>query len=140
LESLARGTPADLVRRALNDGQPHEWAELLKSSGLPEAAAAEGLAELIREEQVVLLGQNDKVTRWQGDKDVDSDHLVTLSPPHLVIVASGWSILREKLVTALRGYHRRYPLRMGMPREELRSRLRLSGAGLDAVLATAVEQ
>src|SRR6185503_17094019 len=35
---------------------------------------------------------------------------------------------------------RRYPLRGGMPREELRSRLRLSGDGLDAVLATAVAQ
>ena len=35
---------------------------------------------------------------------------------------------------------RRYPLRAGMPREELRSRLKLSGDALDAVLATAAAQ
>src|SRR5262249_44743545 len=40
LESLARGAPADLLRRALDDGQPHEWPALLKASGLPPGAAA----------------------------------------------------------------------------------------------------
>src|SRR5205085_1090090 len=62
------------------------------------------------------------------------------SAPKSPARSSGWASLCEKLVTALRGYHRRYPLRMGMPREELRSRLRLSGDGLDAVLAAAAAQ
>jgi len=56
---------------------------------------------------------------------------ITPSPCH----GQRWAALTEKLATALRGYHRRYPLRAGMPREELRSRLKLSGAALDAVLA-----
>jgi selenocysteine-specific elongation factor len=55
-----------------------------------------------------------------------------------VVSASGWALLQDKLATALRGYHRRYPLRMGMPREEVRSRLRLSGDGLEAILAATV--
>jgi selenocysteine-specific elongation factor len=49
-------------------------------------------------------------------------------------------VLCDKLVAALRGYHRRYPLRMGMLREELRSRLKLTGGGLDAVLGAATAQ
>src|SRR6266542_3150864 len=138
LESLARGRPADLLLRALDDGQPHEWATLLKDTGLPVGAAAEALAELIGEKKVFLLGEDDKMTRWQDDK-MHSDHLVTLPSCHLV-TAQGWATLTEKLATALRGYHRRYPLRAGMPREELRSRLKLSGDALDAVLATAAAQ
>jgi selenocysteine-specific elongation factor len=143
LESLARGRPSDLLLRALDDGQPHEWARLLKDSGLPADAAEEALAELIGEAKVLVLGAPDKVTRWQDDKmteDQAQRHPVTPSPRHLVISAKGWATLTEKLATALRGYHRRYPLRAGMPREELRSRLKLSGDALDAVLAMAAAQ
>jgi selenocysteine-specific elongation factor len=142
LDALARGRPADLLLRALESGQPQEWADLLKASGLPVGVATVALKELIREEKVVALGEADKMTRWQDDKmtsEVLGDHLVTLSSYHLV-TAKGWSAVREKLATALRGYHRRYPLRTAMPREELRSRLRLTGAGLEAVLATAAGQ
>jgi selenocysteine-specific elongation factor len=59
LESLARGAPADLLRRALSDGQPHEWPELLKASGLAGAIAAEGLAELVAGGEAVVLAAGD---------------------------------------------------------------------------------
>jgi selenocysteine-specific elongation factor len=123
IEALARGTPVDLLRRALSDGQPHPWAELVKASGLPEPTAAAGLAELLREGAAIVLGAAPGPADPPGAK--------------WVIAASGWALLQEKLITVLRGYHRRYPLRNGMPREELRSRLRLGGDGIEAVLATA---
>jgi selenocysteine-specific elongation factor len=130
LASLARGQPADLLLRVLGDGQPHEWAALLKASELPAGAASEAIAELVGAEQVVSLGMKD----WRlAIRDFGSQSLWLIS-------AQGWANLTEKLAAALRGYHRRYPLRGGMPREELRSRLRLSVDGLDAVLATAVAQ
>jgi selenocysteine-specific elongation factor len=137
LEALARGRPADLLARALDDGQPHEWGALLKASGLPARAAAEALAELVGDGQVVALAQGDKETRRQGDES-GAQALPNSRSPGLLVSAKGWATLAEKLAVALRGYHRRYPLRMGMPREELRSRLKLSGDGLDALLASAV--
>jgi len=78
------------------------------------------------------------VTSWQADK-MRSDQLASLSACQLVS-AQGWATLTEKLATALRSYHRRYPLRAGMPREELRSRLKLSGDALEAVLTMAAAQ
>jgi selenocysteine-specific elongation factor len=122
LESLARGAPTDLLGRPLNDGQPHAWPEMLKASRLTESVALEALAELVAGGRAVVLG-----TTAHG-----------VEPPTRgwVIGTSGWVALRERLTSALRGYHRRYPLRMGMPREELRSKLRLAGEALDAVLAT----
>ncbi len=45
------------------------------------------------------------------------------------------SMLQSSL-EALRDYHRRYPLRQGMPREELRNRLTLTGSSFDAVAAS----
>ena len=138
LESLARGRPADLLLRALDDGQPHEWAVLLKASGLPAGAAAEALKELVAEEKVLVLGEADTLTRWHDDTLI-ATHLVIVPACHLV-TPQGWATITEKLATAVRGYHRRYPLRAGMPREELRSRLKLNGDALDAVLTTAAAQ
>jgi selenocysteine-specific elongation factor len=137
LEALARGRPADLLLRALSDGQPHLWLELLKTSGLPDGTAVEALEELVGEGKALVLGD------WRlevGDLARQPQSLSAHLQSQWIISAKAWEILREKLTTALRGYHRRYPLRMGMPREELRSRLKLTGEGLDAALAAALAE
>ena len=43
----------------------------------------------------------------------------------VLIAASQWSALKDSVVAALAAYHQTYPLRRGMPREELKSRLKL---------------
>jgi selenocysteine-specific elongation factor len=40
-----------------------------------------------------------------------------------LITRSGWGALRERLEALLKGYHGQFPLRAGMPREEVKSRL-----------------
>lgn len=112
LESLARGTPADLLRPALADNLPHTFAELLAASGLDEQLGREGLHALASE--VITLGEGGART-------------VFISP-------TGLAALREKLAQALAGYHRRYPLRQGMPREDARSRLKINAAAFEALL------
>ena len=112
LESLARGTPADLLRPALADNLPHTFAELLAASGLDEQLGREGLHALASE--VITLGEG-------------AARMVFISP-------TGLATLREKLALALAGYHRRYPLRQGMPREDARSRLKISAAAFEALL------
>jgi selenocysteine-specific elongation factor len=137
LESLARGRPADLLLRALDDGQPREWAALIKQTGLPQGAAEDAIKELVGEEKVVLLGAGDRVL---GIGESEPQYPIPNAQSPWMISAKGWATLTEKLATALRGYHRRYPLRAGMPREELRSRLKLSVDALDAVLSAAAAQ
>ena len=112
LESLARGTPADLLRPALADNLPHTFAELLAASGLDEQLGREGLHALASE--VITLGEG-------------AARMAFISP-------TGLATLREKLAQALAGYHRRYPLRQGMPREDARSRLKISAAAFEALL------
>jgi selenocysteine-specific elongation factor len=43
----------------------------------------------------------------------------------VVVAAPQWSTLQDSVVAALAAYHQAYPLRHGMPREELKSRLKL---------------
>jgi selenocysteine-specific elongation factor len=137
LEALARGRPADLLLRALSDGQPRGWLVLLKESGLPDGAAAAALQEVMSAGKAIVLGN------WRlevGDLASGPQSLISNLQSQWIISTKGWETLREKLTTALRGHHRRYPLRIGMPREELRSRLKLTGEGLDAVLAAAAAE
>lgn len=125
LEALARGTPADLVQTTLADGIPHSLAEAARASGLPEALARQGLDELRASGQALLL---------TGERDIASD------APAMAISAAGWRALRERLIVLIRDYHMRYPLRAGMPREEVRSRLKLASDALDSVVGYCVAQ
>ncbi|MFO7167628.1 MAG: selenocysteine-specific translation elongation factor [Chloroflexota bacterium] len=148
LEALARGTPADLLLRALADGLPHPWSEVLAASGLPEHTAAEALAELVAAGAIVdLAAAPDEAAQRRGDmaqgEPVEGPtagearrHAAAPSRRYL-ITAEGWGQLTERMTAALAGYHRRYPLRRWMPREELRSRLKLGGDVCDACLDAA---
>ncbi len=54
--------------------------------------------------------------------------------------AGGWSALLNRLTRVVDEYHRQYPLRAGMPKEELKSRLRLAPRLFNEVIARAVRQ
>jgi selenocysteine-specific elongation factor len=101
LELLARGTPEEIVLQTVELREPAEPAAIVKASGLDVAAANEALAQLEASGQVVRLGP-------------------------AVVSASGWRRLEERAVQQLTQYHRQYPLRAGMPREELKSRMGLA--------------
>lgn len=125
LDALARGTPGDLVLRAINDGLPHIWGDVVRTSGLPEAVAAGGMHELRAAQQALVLQQAGQEPSEQS----------TILRHSWVITQAGWAALCLKAAQLLAGYHRRYPLRSGIPREELRSRLQLRNDAFDIVLA-----
>lgn len=52
----------------------------------------------------------------------------------LYITSSNQDSLRVQASKALTDYHNRYPLRRGMPRQELRNRMRLDSSGFDAIV------
>jgi selenocysteine-specific elongation factor len=100
LDLLARGTPEEIVLQTLELKEPAEPAAVTQASGLDSAAAVAALESLISTGQAVRLGP-------------------------AVISASGWRRLQERAMDLLGHYHRQYPIRPGMPKEELKSRLGL---------------
>jgi selenocysteine-specific elongation factor len=108
LDALAKGRPDDLLAQAIGAGPPREWAALQKAAGLDGQAALAALAELVAGGRAVVLG--------------DAQHPQADTP---VLSALAWQQLLAKMRAALAEHHRRFPLRAGMPREELRSRLGL---------------
>ena len=114
LEILATGDPEEIVLQTLALGEPLTPPALDRASGLATSVAQEALTRLQQSGQVTPLGA-------------------------LLMTADGWERVREQLLSTVQDYHRQYPLRRGMPREELRSRRRLRprqfAASLDRLMA-----
>jgi selenocysteine-specific elongation factor len=100
LETLARGTPGERLQQALNVLGPASLAEGLRKAGLDGNSAVEAVSEI----------------RVDGS-------LVELEGETLVISRAAWARVEADVQAALAAYHAAHPLRAGMPREELKSRL-----------------
>jgi selenocysteine-specific elongation factor len=125
LETLAIGTPDEIVLQELESG-PVEVRTLESSqpAGLSASQIAVALETLIVEGDVLVLGP-------VADP---------IKPTTYVVATTVWDGLQRRLVESVASFHRAQPLRKGMPKELLKSRLNLGGPVrlFDQVLATAV--
>ncbi len=123
LQGRSSGSPGEKLRLSLSAGGPQTLREAADAAGLtePEAQAAE--AELQGDEAIIRLGES------TGSRAGDL----------LVVDRDTWNRWIEKATAALGECHSRYPLRMGMPREELRSRLHFQGPGFSEWIERAAE-
>ena len=118
LESFARGSPEDLVMIALRRLEPAEAQQVLKESGLPPEDSARG-ARYARSPR----GMSSRC-RERGSTGVP-----------LLYSTEGLLVMTVRLREILGGYHLMSPLRPGMPKAELMSRLGLTHRAFDQLLA-----
>ena len=121
LETLARGTPAEIALQTLERRGPMTGRELAQASGLG-AEVENALRELVGSGQAVILG---------------AERIKNKGQDQLFASRSSWSALKEAIERELQAYHGAHPLRVGMPREALRGRLRLEARLFNAVMAQA---
>jgi selenocysteine-specific elongation factor len=117
LEAIDRGSPREAVLIAVAGGEPMTLRDLQR--GLDLAADAVRAA----------------VESAVNDGDLIAADVPPLADGTLLFSAQGFAALSERMEAALGGYHRQFPLRLGMPREELRSRLRLDSRAFDRAVA-----
>ena len=121
LETLAHGTPAEIVLQSLARLQPCEARELVKHVPLPAERVDEALNAMLADGTVLIV----------DDVDGKESHLIRpQASARALISALGWREVCDRIRAALDAYHRDHPLRRGMPREELRSRLQQRVPGL----------
>ncbi len=109
LESLRHGSPADVLIQAFQTGGVLTIREAVAHARLPQPQAADALEELLQDGRLMLLEP--------GEASSESD-LLALSQAQ-------WTEITERAMKELEHLHRIQPLRRGMPREELKSRLRM---------------
>jgi selenocysteine-specific elongation factor len=118
LETLAQGTPEELVVQFLTTrgANPADEKDIAFAADLKPEILRPILKTQIQAGGLVAVGSSGY-----------------LSP-------AGWQFLILKLGRALDEFHRAYPLRAGMPREEMKSRLGLPARTFDQVIEKAVEE
>lgn len=116
LKALEAGSPQDVLLLALERTGPAPLAAVVQEGGIGPAAARAAAGALAEAGRLVVL---------DGGELQDSSLLCT---------AEGLAALTARLREVLGGFHQASPLRPGMPREELRSRLGLAPRTFDSVL------
>ncbi|MFZ5910824.1 MAG: selenocysteine-specific translation elongation factor [Chloroflexota bacterium] len=119
LASLAAGSPADVLMEAALALNAAPVREVVSRSRLEAESAQVALGELLEAGALVMLED--------GAPAVNSDLLV-IPAPH-------WNALQDKTVSMVAAYHKSFPLRRGIPREELKSKLKLAPRIFNALLA-----
>ncbi|NWG33299.1 MAG: selenocysteine-specific translation elongation factor [Chloroflexi bacterium] len=110
LEALAQGSPADVLFEAAMAMNVAPIREMIRQSRLEETKAKAAFKELLETGKLMILEN--------GEPAITSD-LLAVSLPR-------WNALRDRALTLIETYHQEHPLRRGIPREELKSRLKLT--------------
>ena len=110
LASLAAGSPADILMEAALALNAAPIKEVVLRSRLEAELATQALDENLENGQLLQL---------------ENGNLTTTSDL-LVIAAPQWNALKDKTFQMVQAYHKNSPLRRGIPREELKSRLKLT--------------
>lgn len=116
-EAFASGAPKDVLAQTLTILGITSLGELIVSANLNSDVAERAVQELLQEAQVFLLS---------GEEIADHSAMV--------VGKSYWARFRRNAEEEVLDYHRSYPLRQGIPREELKSRLKVTSEVFDAAM------
>jgi selenocysteine-specific elongation factor len=112
LESLAAGAPTDILLQSLAALVAAPLRDVIMHSNLEEKTALEAIEELVQIGQILILESE------KSALSANSDILVTTQ--------GYWEQLSSPTLIIVEEYHTAYPLRRGIPKEELKSRLKIS--------------
>ena len=108
LAAMEAGSGLDAVASAVEQWAPCDLKSLSQKANLPLEEVLSEVASLAEEGHALVLGSN------------------AVTPDSTVYSRGSWNVLAQKSSDALRQFHAQYPLRRGIPREEMRSRLSIS--------------
>ncbi len=118
LEAMRKGSPDEVLLQALLGLGAVSLRELIQHTHLSEGDALQVIRRLIAEGKVIQLEG--------GEITAEADVLIVARPE--------WERKRQQALDELAQYHKAFPLRSGMPREELKSRLKGSQRWFNAAL------
>ncbi len=111
LDTLAKGTPAEVLLQSMLVLGIAPLQSVITRSNLDASAANQAIQELVLNGDIFVLEN--------GEQSV-------IPPQGLITSKSYWFQLNRQILQVVDEYHSNFPLRRGIPREELKSRLKLS--------------
>jgi selenocysteine-specific elongation factor len=123
LESLLQGSPADILYETALGLNIAPIKDIVSRSRLDKDMAESALDELLTSGTLVSLEESRP----------------SITGETLVISLSHWNTLLARTLNLIKAYHADFPLRKGIPREELKSKLKLSSREFNAFIARLFE-
>jgi selenocysteine-specific elongation factor len=111
LDTLSRGTPTEILLQSVLALGISSLQDGITRSNLDKTTADRATQELVAQGEIIPFEN--------GDQGV-------ISPQTLITSKAYWGQLKRQIMEEVNDYHQNYPLRLGIPREELKSRLKLS--------------
>jgi selenocysteine-specific elongation factor len=124
LESMSQGTPSQILLEAALALNAAPLREIVARSRLASSQAEIALNELLL--------TNSLITLEAGTPSITSD-ILTIALLH-------WNAMQENTLSTVQSYHMSFPLRRGIPREELKSRLKVSTRVFNALISSLVSR
>ena len=112
LNARGGGKTGETLLASLRARQPQDVASLIAQSGLSAEAAEAAIEGLVQAGQAVKLGEG---------------------PGAWLYTSAAWGQTRGNFLALVRDYHRRYPLRLGMAKAEISSKIKLGPHFADAL-------
>jgi selenocysteine-specific elongation factor len=122
LESLSQGMPTDVLFEAALALNAAPVRDIVSRSRLEASSAESALKELLNANSLIPL---------EEDTPTITSDLLVMALPH-------WNVLRDRTLQMVEAYHIDYPLRRGIPREELKSKLRVSARVFNALISSLI--
>ena len=116
LEQLRVGKRADLVMQALNQHNVTNLTALATQISLPLAELERQVSELESAGEVIFLSKYPNPAKTQ------------------LISSQNWQSIANRILESIREFHRNYPLKAGISREQLKAGLKLTQEQFDLVL------
>ncbi|MBL8049900.1 MAG: selenocysteine-specific translation elongation factor [Anaerolineales bacterium] len=115
LESLSHGSPVDILLEAASALGVASVKDIQTKSRLDSEQFENALEDLILNQQIILLEGNKK-------------------PESLVTSFSELQKVKSKILQTVDDYHKQYRLRSGMPKEELKNKIKLAAKTFNIIL------
>lgn len=110
LESLAQGSPEEILFETALSLHAVPIKEMITRSRLDSSIAESALKGLIQNGQLIVLEEGEQII---------TSNILVIAAPH-------WNTLQDKVLQLINSHHQAYPMRRGIPREELKSKLKLT--------------
>lgn len=122
LEKMLSGSESELLSQILENQKVTSLSALAQKSALPAQDIGQLVTLMLQNGEAIALGKN---------KDISK--LTLLDPAY-------WQDLQKKGLESLRAFHKAFPYKAGMPREEFKSVLGLTQALFDQVVDKLAEE
>lgn len=120
LEVRDKGTPDEILLATLESNEPTEFGALLSLCSISNEEATKALQTLISENRAVAFGSE--------------------GPRRFLFSIGGWNRLISDSQKITNNYHTQFPLRLGMPKEELRNRLKIPSQNFINILQRLISE